>query len=609
MIRKQIGHATAEWNSKCWTSDMKKLIFVIVIWCGICSLHAQPSYKELNARLPQLAPHEALYWLGDYQSFFPSQPHPYYQMGSISYKLIIGENPLLDYNELKLCLYNTKLYYGNCLHFAENQSIKTEYYPGVPYRGNKLTYEELQSFLSARIDTVNSITQRVDALYSGFYNLVEQYNRCVALYTQFVSQYDCQKNAAFLLTEEDNTLLADLQQKADSLPGLIETFQTALKDYPIDAYSPSITFRSIELYRLDGLTAADFLQNKVVLWDYAEWVRNFSKNRQENIERLRTDINSCQQLLLEDLEAAQDLAIPVRPLRTSEDISVLLNRIDRFDYESFLVPLLTSEQLCLATSRMARKPLFARDSTMVADTLAVALQALFRMRDNKKNMVALNKSVRQRLTSVERRKHAAFLQRFYSDNSLFIRLEYLFAHTDSLLQYASQNTAVNARHLTTQQSASAKPALPKKWRVPAKATEQLRLKNDLTSEFLVAYATPSEEAGNLISIVRLSPEGTELTRLELRAEAQVKNIIQMDEQWLALLDWQQYTDRRAAHGSAVMSVLFNRDGKVTHISFYSGNQPEKTVAVCKLTSNLIALVTETADSSVIRFLDAQGEER
>ncbi len=588
-----------------------KRLYIFFILCVLMPLliAAQPSYKEINARLPQLAPHEALYILSDYQTFFPAQPHPYYHMGNINYQLISTEHPLLDYNELKLCLYNTRLYYGNCLHFAETQTIKSEYYQGVPHTGSKVTYQDIYNFLTARMDTVSQITTRCESLYERFYSLVEQYNACVALYTQFVSRYDRQKNADLLLTTDDKKLLQTLRLKADSLPLLIDNLKTALEDYPIQGYAPKVSFKPIQLYRIDGLTATDFLQNNILLWDYAGWTRQFDANQQNNITCLRSDIAQCQQNMMDDYRQLQNNASVTLQLKTPDDISVLCNRIERFDYESFLVPLFLSQQLVLQTAVATRRPCFMPDSAVNADTLGNALSALYLMQENKKRIAETDKLVWKQLTRDEQNKHADFMRQFFSDNSLatFLRQQTCFA--DSLVNDALSNTFANAQWLTDNQKTEPIPALPKKWRVPAKATEQYRQKNPLTSELFVAYSTPSTETGSLISIVRLSEAGSELTRLELRAEAQVKQIIQVDNQWLAFLQWQQYSSRTAADGNAVMTVLFSQDGKVERLNFYRNQQAETLVRACKLTSNLIALVSLQNSVPQLRFLSATGEEK
>ena len=585
---------------------MKK--YLIILFGGLClTSWAQPSYKELTARLPHLSPYEALYELSEYQAFFPSQPHPYYRMGSICYDLIPTEHPILAFGELKTILYNARLYYGNCLHFAQNQSLKTDYFPGVPLSGGRLIYDDLDHYLRARIDTVNNITARVNELHDSFYELVEQYNRCVALYTDFVGRYDRQKNADLLLTETDGVLLQNLQAKADSLPMLISRFQLALQQYPVSGYQPRISFKPIELYRLDGITVADFLQQEVMLWDYADWTRRFSDNQKNNIALLRAEILKQQQTLLSGLSRwQQDTAFYTR-LPEENDQSVLLNRIDRFDYGSFLIPLFTAEQHLLGTSIEAHDALFVTHSTYTDDSLTKALFLIWNMQNRRHQTDGLEREIRVRYSQEQQRKHADFLQRFYPDNSLFDSLGTYAALTNNLLNKTVMSFVSNVKSYVNESAAAPLPALPKKWRVPANAKEQYRVKNSLTQELFVAYLMPSAEMSNLLCIVRLSPEGTELTRLELRAEAVVKQIVQVDTEWLAVLEYEQYAGQKAHSGKGLMSVLFNAEGRVGHINFYNASAPDNLFLVHKLQSNLLAVVSEQDSLPVIRFIDANGE--
>lgn len=588
---------------------MKKIVFSIFLSVLPLLLTAQPSYKEILARMPQLSAHEALYELTDYQAFFPTQPHTYYMMGSINYGLIPTEHPILDYNELHLCLYNTRLYYGNCLHFAAEQSLKTEFYPGVPHADKRITTADLNQFLKARMDTVEQIMQKTDKLYDSFYTLVEHYNCCTSLFSEFVGRYERQKNASLLLTETDQEQLRLLQQKADSLPLLIEHFRQALSAYPIEGYTPQISMQPIELYRIDGLTAADFLQNEVILWDYSQWVQSFTANQEQGINRLRQSIDSCQEQLLQNLRLWQNPTTYYATLPEMEDNSVLLNRIERIDYESFLTSLLRAETLYLSASMGTHSNLFQPDYTAGQESLTEALSLLYRLREEKTEANRQAKSVRQRFSAEARLKHAGFLNRFYPSYSVQDSLSRFMQNTDSLLLQAQINTFENMRSFYKQRAAEPLPALPKKWRVPAAATEQLRQKNDLTSEYTVVYATPSESSGNLLSVVRLSAEGTELTRLELRMEGMAREVLQVNDQWLLVLDWQQYATRSATYGNGVMTVLFNAAGKVERMNFYQTDRAEQVTGALKLTSNLIALLTETDGKPHLRFLNAQGVER
>lgn len=297
---------------------------------------------EALEKANRATPYEAIYILSDYQQFLPSHAATYYHLGIRYYALIGAEHPIRDYYEFQQNLYRTKLYLGNCLHFAKDQNLKLQHYAGLPIAGKKPEYADVERFVRAKLDTVAGISTRSETLYQAYYRLVNRYALCRNMFTEFCERYTREKTAHLLLTDADRVHLADLQLQADSLEADIQALQAALAAFPVAGYTPEFTWTEINLYRLDGLTNTDLLQNKVALWNYAAWVRQFL-DTQENVYTAFYDEIDIEYQIMQ--RAMTDLQNGKK--RKMDYNTILLNRIDRLDYQSFMKDFIESSQRCV----------------------------------------------------------------------------------------------------------------------------------------------------------------------------------------------------------------------------------------------------------------------
>ena len=268
---------------------MRKRLIILLLLCAACMM-AQEKYSEVLEKAEQLSPYEAIYLLMDYQQTHPNQASLYFHLGNLCYDLIPSYDPLHNYKELTELLYRTKLFYGNCLHFAKDQKLPGWQYATIAKGEKKIDYVTLSNYLQPRLDEVVRKQKACDSIHNSFYRLVEQYNRCQNSYSLFLSYYAREKTAHLQLTPQQREDLDILAQEASKLNELKESYLKALSLEPINAYNPSFHWKAIELYRLDGLTATDFLQNDITLWDYQRWVEHFLKEQDDLYQRLYSDV-------------------------------------------------------------------------------------------------------------------------------------------------------------------------------------------------------------------------------------------------------------------------------------------------------------------------------
>ena len=281
---------------------MKRILPLILLAVSGMT-YAQKAYDQLLDKTRQQSPYEAVYTLMAYQQRQPKHANVYYQMGNHCYTLLPTRTALYHYNELSTLLYQTRLFYGNCLHFAKGQELAGTQYAEIAGGKKKLEYEVLERYIRPRMKEVARRKVACDSIHFSFYRLVDRYGRCQHLFTDFLDRYTREKTAHLNLRPEEQQLLIQLRQAADSLDGDIRGFQQALALEPVEGYTPVFRKEPILLYRLDGVTTTDFLRNDIPLWDYSQWVTRFLREQTEVYEQLYADLQKEHDQLLRQITA------------------------------------------------------------------------------------------------------------------------------------------------------------------------------------------------------------------------------------------------------------------------------------------------------------------
>ena len=166
----------------------------------------------------------------------------------------------------------------------------------------RIEYATLEQFVRPRLQEVQRQQIACDSIHRSFVRMSERYNRCQTLFTEFLTLYIREKTAHLRLQSEERKNLTALKQAADSLEGDIAAFHTALALQPVNGYEPVFRKEPIVLYRLDGLTHTDFLQNDISLWDYSSWVTSFLDIQRDVYEQVYAELQHEQEQLVSQLK-------------------------------------------------------------------------------------------------------------------------------------------------------------------------------------------------------------------------------------------------------------------------------------------------------------------
>lgn len=302
-----------------------------IVSLTLCSLflsplQAQEKYSVVLEQSKQLSPYEAIYLLMDYQYWHPEYSNIYYQLGNLTYDLLPTRDPLHHYRELSTLLYQSRLFYGNCLHFAKDQKLQGWQYAELANGQKRIEYATLEQFVRPRLQEVQRQQIACDSIHRSFVRMSERYNRCQTLFTEFLTLYIREKTAHLRLQSEERKNLTALKQAADSLEGDIAAFHTALALQPVNGYKPVFRKEPIVLYRLDGLTHTDFLQNDISLWDYSSWVTSFLDIQRDVYEQVYAELQHEQEQLVSQLKRYE----AGRPVSGAVD-AALIGRCERLE--------------------------------------------------------------------------------------------------------------------------------------------------------------------------------------------------------------------------------------------------------------------------------------
>ena len=225
-----------------------------IITFSLCSMFLIPAfgqekYSIVLERSKQLSPYEAIYLLMDYQYWHPEYSNIYYQLGNLSYDLLPTRDPLHHYQELSTLLYQSRLFYGNCLHFAKDQKLQGWQYSEIANGQKRIEYSVLEEYVTPRLKDIQKQQTACDSIHRSFVRMAERYNRCQMLFTEFLTRYTREKTAHIQLRSDEQKMLQTLKSTADSLDTDIDSYRSALALQPVKGYDPVFHKEEIVLYR------------------------------------------------------------------------------------------------------------------------------------------------------------------------------------------------------------------------------------------------------------------------------------------------------------------------------------------------------------------------
>ena len=374
---------------------------ICLVPIGMCG---QEQFDEQLAAIGQMTQEQALFQLEQYQLQHPQFAGVYYHLGKHSEELLATIHPILNYDYLSRVLYNARVYYGNCIHYAQNSSLKDEDFVGIPTQGKKIAYEDIVRFAREKMNRVKQIKTQVDNLYNNYNRMVERYSVCRRMFTEFCELYPSEKQAHLRLQQQDVALLNQLAMQFDSLRLDIKAFENSLQQYPIEGYHPTFIYNKIQLYRLDGLTQTNFMESAIPLWNYGEFAKQFLTKQSDEYDTYYQAIEHeyrCIDDAIHKVKNGKKQAIKIN--------KILTNYINKMDYASFMEPLTQIQQMCAELIQCHAQGLFLPNDSIIQEDIELALNTLYEKYQKKKTTCGALEVLQSRVTDIELDKYKQVL--------------------------------------------------------------------------------------------------------------------------------------------------------------------------------------------------------
>lgn len=387
---------------------MNKILLRYIVCTWMClvpiGMCGQEQFDEQLAAIGQMTQEQALYQLEQYQLQYPQFAGVYYHLGKHSEELLATIHPILNYDYLSRVLYNARVYYGNCIHYAQNSSLKDEDFVGIPTQGKKIAYEDIVRFAREKMNRVKQIKTQVDNLYNNYNRMVERYSVCRRMFTEFCELYPSEKQAHLRLQQQDVALLNQLAMQFDSLRLDIKAFENSLQQYPIEGYHPTFIYNKIQLYRLDGLTQTNFMESAIPLWNYGEFAKQFLTKQSD-------EYDTYYQAIEHEYRCIDDAIHKVKngkkqAIKTNK---ILTNYINKMDYASFMEPLTQIQQMCAELIQCHAQGLFLPNDSIIQEDIELALNTLYEKYQKKKTTCGALEVLQSRVTDIELDKYKQVL--------------------------------------------------------------------------------------------------------------------------------------------------------------------------------------------------------
>jgi len=334
---------------------MKIFILLLIIFIGISKVEAQKElkYKDVFQTVSKNKNKESFALLMQYQRQDPTFANAYYQMGLISYLLMLETDPMIFPADQEYFGRHAKIYFGLATKFMNEKESKMyrEYYPEI-----KGTSEDGKI---QNADIINEIQMKLKAVEEHSINI----NKTVHLYAKSIDFY--QKSIGiFKSINESESRIKDLYLRADtSILKRMQTLKTSfdstiyylngligqLKSYPVKSYKPSYKLQEISTYRLEGLTNTNILNEQFELWNFGAWVDQFTGIINSDVEPIKKAILDQFELNTKVITEMIQKTDQTEPFNEFKIDAKLMNKINKYDFSSIMNQLFIYQQAKINT--------------------------------------------------------------------------------------------------------------------------------------------------------------------------------------------------------------------------------------------------------------------
>ncbi len=499
---------------------MKK-IFVLVLFTISLAANAQRiKYKDLFPTLTEMSPSEQLSALRDFITYDLDHPNANFRLALLHERNYRQANPLTQYESVMAHAAEAGNRYIKAKQLVTEQQVKSdnEYYAPIfgqlDAKGKLYApFPLVQTKIQRGYDSAILIQQKLPAIYKAFTKSVNQYDKAVKLFARISTTYKSEEDIYMFYTADFEKQINELAVYYDSSLFYFNHYLTLTSEYPLPTYKQQVVINEIKTYRLDGLiNRMTFLENKVLFWNYKQWVEKIKANYKSEILTMQEQL-ATNEKRLSDVLIAITSNTQATPAKIDKELIYKLNNYDK-----------NSLALALLRYKSFKQDWLLKEKLEASDTLLNQKLELYSTLIQQNRIAdSLYQDLKASITNESVIKHQRYLDGFYGgkrgldqftdeENKLIRKtlIDYQANLKTGLLSALQQQEVVNTKML---KFGNASIPLFISDSIPATLDNstwitQKKLISPDGSTYLLGVGKPDKKNNNLVSfIARVNPDG------------------------------------------------------------------------------------------------------
>lgn len=268
-------------------STIKVFIFVTLITLfGYTGLLAQKQLKYENVYKEAIASSDIKYAYTLFNDFYEQNPSSnranlYFQLGTRAITLAQAFNPIAHHADYMLYINNADSCLRLCLRYLNDEELKrdNDLFDNVQRADKKLTKDEVYKYVDELLEKNKENRRGAQKTYNAYIGLVTNYNTCLETYKLLCDEFVTIKEAYLLLNSDITEKMESLQEHYDSVQYYLAEYNDALDKFTVNGYeNVKANAKTIEIFRVDGLSGADFRKPETQIWNYKLWAEQFMQS-------------------------------------------------------------------------------------------------------------------------------------------------------------------------------------------------------------------------------------------------------------------------------------------------------------------------------------------
>lgn len=328
---------------------MKRYILLVISFLFVFYANSQTKYKDVFELIKHQSDNEAYQTLQEFsRQRNNSHSASLYKMGIILERRVANYDPFLQATAVERAIYDAELYFGLAKHNFDERIARQDghFFTDVPKadKSSKApTYQEISEDINKHLEAATKHKNYFLQNRENLYKAADKYNECIAIFNDICRTNAKLKDLYFLVDNQLQQRLELLQSDFDSTLFYLNELQKSLAEYPMLDYKFKYRLNPIEIYRMHGLTQANFLAQEIQLWDFSAWLKKFDNVRRSEVSFLYESVLSLDAQhaeYMQKLENKNDSAVPANYCISP----YILNKIRKYDNTSLANLLLSYQQ-------------------------------------------------------------------------------------------------------------------------------------------------------------------------------------------------------------------------------------------------------------------------